>query len=59
VRADEFDFVRAAAHFNELAFRAGEFEIAKLAEDDPYRRACHQELIFLTVVAPYFVSRCC
>ena len=55
VRANEFDFVRSATHFNQLAFRAGEFEIALLAEDDPYRRTSHQEHLIMTIVAHYKV----
>jgi len=59
MRADEFDFVRSAAHFDQLAFRAREFKIAKLAEDDPYRRTSHQQLVFPTIVAHRLQIRCC
>ena len=51
MRADEFDFVTSAVHFNQLAFRARESKIAKLAEDDPYRGTRHKEHVFLTIVA--------
>ena len=47
--------MRSAAHFNQLAFRAGEFKIALFAEDDPYRGTSHQKHVFLTIVAHYQV----
>jgi hypothetical protein len=51
MRADEFDFVTSAVHFNQLAFRARESKIAKLAEDDPYWKTSHQELVVLAIAA--------